>query len=416
MSVALTPSSVLAIPELSVVPQGDDFVVGNAPSGVFICVPEVGVVALQELQRGARITDAGRVASAHAGQDVDVLEFAETLVECGLVSAVDGVSLAAEPTSPSNAPQRVASLALRAFFSLPALAVYASLLLASAGTFVARPTDWPSYEDLFFVHDAAVAVATATIVGFLLAGCHELCHWSAAHAAGVGARLRVSRRLFLIVLETDLSQLWSLPRRSRLVPLLAGMAFDSAVLASCLALRVLAETGVLPLPGLLYRFLGTVVLLAVTMLVFQFLIFLRTDLYAVLVTACGCINLWRVKTLYLKRLVGRLAPSERAELADAHPRDLKVAPWFAAVYVVGLGWATWFFIWIFIPGTVYFGGWMLFSLFRVSFGSSRFWEALVLALICAVRVAVPLVVFARERSLARRPRALQLARGQSEGP
>jgi hypothetical protein len=76
-----------------------------------------------------------------------------------------------------------------------------------------------------------------------LRGLHELCHWLAARAEGVAAKVRIDRRLYFFVFETDLTGLWGLPRRRRYWPMLIGLGFDTVILATVLALRLAAHAG-----------------------------------------------------------------------------------------------------------------------------------------------------------------------------
>jgi hypothetical protein len=329
---------------------------------------------------------------------VDGLDFAETLVQCGLVAAIDGQALAQVDAHRGRSWLAGVPPALaRPFFSTPAWTCYGLAFVACAALFLARPQYWPSYEDTFFYPDPAVCLVTMTLVTTLLAAGHEACHWLAARAAGVGARFGVSRRFFFPVFETDLSQLWSVPRRQRYSPFLAGMAFDTLVLVASLALRLLWAGGLVELPPLLVRFLGAVVLVQVLGLGWQALVFLRTDLYAVLIAALGCFNLSRVNALSLKRMVRRLSRAERAELRAAHPRDVQAARWFVWLYVAGLLGLLYVFLNIFLPSTVVVAGWMFGSLRGAPLGSTAFWEALTIGGIAAAQGVLPLAIFAWQR-------------------
>ena len=79
------------------------------------------------------------------------------------------------------------------------------------------------------------------------------------------------------------------------------------------------------------------------------MVFLRTDLYGVLVTAAGCRNLWEVKSLLLRRAFGRLDADGATQLAGAHPRDLAVGRWFRWLYLAGLGLAGAYLAAVFVP-------------------------------------------------------------------
>jgi hypothetical protein len=128
-----------------------------------------------------------------------------------------------------------------------------------------------------------------------------------------------------LVFETDLSLLWSVPRRRRYGPLLAGLAIDSVMLAVLLFARMVADV---PL-------FAALAFILIFQMVWQCMVFLRTDLYAVLITRLGCKNLWRVKSLLLRRAFGRLTPVQAVELAEADPVDVRVGRWFRWLWLAG---------------------------------------------------------------------------------
>jgi putative peptide zinc metalloprotease protein len=396
---ALTLASRLSFPPLSILPEGDDFLVGDPQSGIFLAIPEIGVTALRALDSGQSVGEAAATASLQAGEDVNVLEFAAVLVESGLVRAVDGRPLAAEPAGLPGVGwlARVPAGLVRPFFGRTAWTIYGLLLAFDLAVLVTRPQYRPTFEDIFFYPNPAACILAMIVTSIALAACHEAWHAFAARAVGVAATLRVSRRLFLVVFETDLSQLWAAPRRHRFGPFLAGMAFDATVLAACLGLRLAWAEGLIELPPLLVRFLGAVVLLQVLALGFQLLVFLRTDIYAVLITALGCRNLWRVTNLSLKRRLFRLAPAEVQELASSSARDAQVARWFGLLYLGGLVLAAWFFVTYFYPSTVVLSSWMFHSLSGAPIGSSGFWQALTIGLVAALQALAPLAVLGWEQ-------------------
>lgn len=396
---ALTPESHLALHPLSVVPDGEEFLVGHGASGSFISIPELGVTVLRALEAVGSI-QAVTDQMAAAGVEVDVLDFANTLVECGLVLAVDGVplhhSLAPTGWSPAWRVER-----LRPLFSRTAWWLYALLFAGCTALFLRFPQYWPSFEDFFFYPNPALCILVMFVVEWALGGVHELCHWMAARAEGVESRLRVSRRLFFVVFETDLTGLWSVPRARRYSAFMAGMAFDVIVLFAALCGRVLGGVGAIDLPGL-ERFLGAVVLMMVLGLLWQTFVFFRTDLYAVMVTALGCVNLYRLTYLSVLHRVRRLRPAEQAELDSARPQDLRAVRWFAWLYAAGIGFAIYFFVNFFVPSTVVMAGWIFGSLRLADLTSSGFWEALFIGLVAAVRGLMPLGLYLRERLRQRR--------------
>jgi putative peptide zinc metalloprotease protein len=385
-------ASRLAFLPLSVVADGDEFLVGHAESGTFLAMPEIGVWLLRELEGGLTVGEATAKATLQ-GLDLDVADFAATLVAAGLAGT------AAAPAVP---PPHEGGLALRTaarwaapLFSWPAWVLYTTALIGSILLLAVRPRYWPVMTDLFFHPSTGLSLAVMGLLSWVLSGMHELFHGLAGRVAGVPVRFRLGRRLFFPVLETDLSGVWALERRRRYGPFCAGMAWDSLVLATCLALRLLADSGLvrLPVPGLP----AAVALLAVISLGWQFLIFLRTDLYAVMVNLLGCRNLYRVTYLQWQGRLGRLTSLERAELAGAAAQDLRVARWFGWLYLVGVAWATLFFVRYLIPGLWVTARWVGSSLLSRAPTALEFWLALFVGLLTLVQAVWPVWLWLRQR-------------------
>lgn len=389
------PDTRVGLPELSVVRDGDDYVVGDPATAVFITVPEVAVWVLDGLRGGQTVGEVTATVSARAGTEVDVADFVDTLVQCELVAALDGVPLR-EGTAGLSWWSALRPELVRPLFSWPAWIGYGAAFLFVVAVFVLRPQYRPSFEDSMFYPDPALSLGAVLAFGVLLAGGHELYHWLAARALGVAGRFSVGRRAFILVFETDLSQLWGLPRRRRFGPLLAGLAFDIVVTAGCLAGRIAGS------PPLLDRMLAAIVLVQVVALLYQCMAFMRIDLYFVLLTALGCRDLNRVTRLYLRSRLFTLTPEQAAALAAAHPRDRRVAPWFGLAYLSGVALLAYLFVNIWLPSTAMMGGWVALSLIQETPLHVAFWEAFALSLVLLLPVASVVLVWLRQRRVARK--------------
>jgi hypothetical protein len=338
---------------LSVVDEGDEVLIGDPEAGSFVAVPAVGGVVVRALLAGEGVEEAARRAAEFAGQPVDVPAFVATLRELGFVE--DG------PPGSGRLPGRSAPIQgrrwlhglrpelARPLFGRVAWLVYGGVALFNVGALaVGHDRLWPRpAQDAFVLGD--IGLSTLLFVPFvmLVAAMHEWWHWLAARAAGVPARFGVDRRMVFLVLETDLSRLWTLPRRQRYSPLLAGLAFDSVVLCAVLNGRLAISVGLWSAPEPVTDVLALWGFVLIFRIAWQCLVFLRTDLYAVLVTATGCRNLWRVKTLLLRRAFGRLTPAQTTELAAADPVDLRVGRWFRWVWLAGfLAVTAWFLVFL----------------------------------------------------------------------
>ncbi|WP_327287552.1 PqqD family protein [Streptomyces sp. NBC_01198] len=364
MSTPATEDRTVRLRPLTVVEDGEDsFVVGDSESGTFINVPAVGALVIRELQGGATVAEATGVAEAYAGEPVDVPAFLDALSEVGfLAEETAGSSGGPEgsegpgdgPPADRPVPHRTAPIQQRrwlirpdrrwvsALFSPAAWAVYAAAAVFSACCLALRPSLFPSPHDAFVTGAPGPGMLLLIPLTYGMTALHEYWHWLAARAAGLGARFGVDRRLVFLVFETDLSQLWTLPRRKRYGPQLAGLAIESVILAALLVFRLCAA-GHPGIPRPADHLAAALVMATVMTCVWQCLIFLRTDLYSVLLTWTGCYNLWETQRLLLRRAFGRLSPEQAERLAAAHPRDLSVGRWFRWLYLGGLPLAIWFY-------------------------------------------------------------------------
>ena len=377
-SADVSERSVLAVRPLTVVAEGEEFVVGDPERNVYVMLPSVGVQAIELFRTGATIADVRATVTAAAGHDVDVDEFARSLIDLGFAMVADEASAAARQiATPSRWETAFSPPRVRFLFSRQAWVVYVICAIGTATLLAARPGLFPSSSDMFFLGTPARSIAALTPIMFAVAGIHEAFHWLAARAEGVTARFAVSRRLYLLTLETDLSQLWGVPRRRRFGPLLAGMASNAVGLFLLLTARAAADEGWWTPSDGVARALAALAFVQFTMIASQLWIFMRTDVYALLVAATGCVNLWRVNQLVIRRMLRRLRDDEARELQEAHQHDLAVARWYVWVYVAGIGLAAWFFVAFFAPATIRVVVWMGETLADGRLDSVRFWEALV---------------------------------------
>jgi len=383
------PTSVLHLHVLTRTAQADRVVVGRPDTGRFVAVPAVGAHALDLLEAGRSVEEVEReVTPADATEPVDVLSFARSLVRLGFVAAVDDAPTTDGATTGGVARPRGLVVAPRArarwLFTRGGAAFAAACAVAVVAMLVAVPDVRPHALDVFFLRTPAESLAALTVITYLLAGVHELAHVMGAAALGVPARLRITRRLYFLTFETNLTGLWALPPRRRVGPLVAGMAFDAIVLAVVLALRV---AGIGP-----DALLAAIALVELAAIVSQFFVFLRSDVYAVMTALLGCTHLQRTTRLLLRRTFWRLTPDERGVLAASPARDLAVARWYRFVHVAGLLLATWFFVVLFLPSTWHLLTWMRDSLVSAGPTTWTFYEALVLGvLLLSPRVLTALV-------------------------
>jgi putative peptide zinc metalloprotease protein len=381
---------------LTLVDDGDDVLVGHPEQGTYVAVPKVAGLIVRRLLAGATLKQVTADAAAFAGEPVDVEDFVDTLRELGFVAGDDDgqPALPLTPTAPvqqrrwnGGPPARL----VRPLFSRFAWTCYALAAVWSVASFLIWPRLLPHPGRVFFASDDGVSILALFGAVYLLVAIHELWHWLAARALGIKSRFGIDRRLFFLVIETDLSQLWSVPRRSRYGPQLAGLAIDMLILG---LLQVVAVTASPP------RIISALAYVVVANSLWQCMIFLRTDLYGVFVTATGCRDLWRVKSLLLRRAFGRLSQAQAGELAAAGSRDLAVGSWFRWLFVGGCCLAVGYFGYFFVPVLWHVTAWSATGL-RLGPGQVGFWWRGFVGVLTFLPIIGVVAVAARAAVLAR---------------
>lgn len=398
MAEMLNAGSRVEFRELHVAEQDGEFLVGAPARGEFIVVPAVGVTVIDVLRQGQTI---GEAAAAVAGQiDAEAsTDFVASLVELGFVASVDGVEVGAcDPVlSHGGRAGAIATRLARPLYSRPAWTGYALLFAACLVALTAVPGLRPRAVQLFFLPNPALSLAALTALWLPLAAGHELAHWLGARIEGVPARITISRRYYLMVLQTDLSALWALPRRRRFGPLLAGIAFDTVITAALVAGRAAWLAGWWHPARLVVRLDAALVVEQVIGISVQFLVFLRSDLYAVLVIGLGCLNLTRVSRLRTKRRFRTLTSSEERELASASVRDQRAARWYSWIQVAGAVLCAFYFVIYFVPAAVMEFRWVVQGLSRAAPVTFLFWETVISGIMLITPALIPPVTFARDR-------------------
>jgi hypothetical protein len=263
------------------------------------------------------------------------------------------------------------------------------VICAADGGYVPQPSH------VLFSPYLVVIELTVLVSQTALSLVHEAFHVLAARRIGVNCRVRLSYRFYFVVFETVLDGLVVVPRRRRYLPMLAGMLAD-----------VLAIAGLTVVAYVVPELRGVCLAIAFTTiprLAWQFYFYLRTDLYYLAVTVLRCADLEGATRARLRNRINRLrGRTDRLVDEEAwHPRDRRVARWYAPLHVAGYGASLAMLLLVVGPLALDFFGEAAGRLGGGA-GSARFWDsALVLGLTVA-QLTVAAAPALRERRNARR--------------
>jgi putative peptide zinc metalloprotease protein len=323
--------------------EGDEVIIGRIETGIFLAVPPEAVELLEDLARGKTVGEAANIYRQKHGETPDLDDFLGLMETKGMVKPCDAkhgeeqAPVASQPPLPahyhfSNFPQRLAG----GIFS--PLAVACSLILTAfaAGIVVRNPSLAPRPRDLYFPDYRTLSWTILILASYLTLFMHELAHLVAARARGINSRMRISHRLWYLVAETDLTGLWSVPKRQRYLPMLAGALVD-AVSGSVLVLLLFSlDRSWLVLSGLSVRLVRAMLFIYLMRIVWQCFLFVRTDFYYVIASFFNCKNLLRDTEIYLRNQLARVIPFiEWADQSAIPASERRVIRAYSVLWVAG---------------------------------------------------------------------------------
>jgi hypothetical protein len=386
---------------LSFVPEGEDVVVGRIDTGSYAVLPEDGAALLRRLTEGMPTEDAEAWYESSYGEPVDMDDFLETMADLGFIR-----SEGAAPAVPMAAPrfQRLG----RALFAPAAWIVYA-IIFVSWLVLVSRHADLrPVASQIFFTKSLVLVQVTIVVGQIPLLFLHEGFHMLAGQRLGLASKLNISNRLTYVVFETQSNGLLSVPRRKRYLPFLAGMILDVQMI--CVLTLIAAGTrdahGSLSFAGRLCLALSFTI---VGRIGWQFLLYLRTDLYYVLATALNCHDLHEAsKAIFFNRIRRWFGRTRRlVDESQWTDHDRRVGTWYGWLLMVGFMVAIGLTVFVSVPVVVIYVERFLRDVASTPAGA-RFWDALFSLALNAVQFGLPAYLARRKRRLdaGRKPRLL----------
>ena len=329
--------------------DGEEIVIGRTDTMTFLALPAEAVEILDYLAQGKTIQQVQTLYQEQYGEVPDIAEFLELLESEGFVqpkaaavteqqdraeqSFVVLPSTHATPTFHFvNFPQRVAEL----IFKPVALIGYGLIIVLALVAAIIEPSVIPGWSAYLFTTNMTIMVLSLTALTYSTLFLHELAHLVAARAVGVPARFSIGHRLWVLVAETDMTGVWSVPRNKRYLPFLAGSLLD-AVSAAVLILVFFAEQRAwISLPPVVFS-LGRALLLAYLLrILWQCYFFVQTDFYYVITTLLNCKNLIGDTETYLQNIAARfIGWLPQVDQSHIPAKEMRTIRWYALVWLGG---------------------------------------------------------------------------------
>lgn len=369
----LSYATKVSLRPLNIKKDKNHYIVEDIDSEEFYEMPIPSVDAIELINQSINLEEIECTLKLKYPEDeIDILEFVNQLVEFELVSKLDGKEI-----TRSNGPKGELGYSWipinfgKFFFNKITVKLYMAFLAASAVLLILKPNLFPHYKDLFVFNLMIENVAAWLIITFLLVILHEFGHVLAVRSEGLPARIELGHRLFFVVLETDMSQVWKLPAEKRNKLYLAGMYFDMAVLFIVLTAQFFISE-----ESILTGLLKLVVLDTFIRLLYQAAVFMKTDLYYVFENWTGCYNLMENGQNYLSKWLPFLKVSHTETFAG----EEKVVRGYAVFYLTGVLLTVAIAVYYYIPQFLFAINQIMLPGLTEPLNSLRFWDSVVFLL------------------------------------
>jgi hypothetical protein len=188
-------------------------------------------------------------------------------------------------------------------------------------------------------------------------------------AKNLPTRLEVGHRLFLVVLETDMSAVWKLPAKDRNVLYRAGLCFDTVILSLALFGQLIFANG----SGIFLSIMNIIILDTFIRMVYQCCIYMKTDLYYVFENTSGCYNLMENAQDMIRKRITFLKERSSEEVVFTGERKTVII--YSIFYLIGVALTITLYFMFYLPQLLY--AWKkVFPGFSEGPTTFSFWDAM----------------------------------------
>nr|WP_263323228.1 hypothetical protein [Neobacillus sp. Marseille-Q6967] len=371
----LTPQSCISMVPIQIRKDRKNYIIEDELSGEFYEMPEVCIDAIHFINQGKQLGDIEKtLKQKYPAEEVDLLDFTQQLLELGLVQEIDGIKIERNQRENSKLGSYwISSNVGKFFFNKFSFALYSILFVINLILFIINPDLLPHHEDIFVFDVMALNVLLWMTFTFTLVLIHELGHVLAMRAHNLPTKVEIGHRLFIVVLETDMSSVWKLSPKERNGLFLSGLCFDTVILFIALGLHIIFPEA----PKLAVGLMNLAVFDIFLRMLYQCCFYLKTDLYYVFENITGCYNVMEVaKQLIVKRLPFIQSDSREETIFNEEKKTVFL---YSIFYFLGIVITIALFFVFYIPEIIDAANQLLPG-FRQSPTSLAFWDAVLFSL------------------------------------
>ncbi|HDR7828344.1 hypothetical protein [Bacillus cereus group sp. Bce018] len=257
------------------------YIVGSEQSEQFFKVPKIGYDVMMLIWKGNKIKDIIPI----IGSEIDYIDFIKTLDSMGIIKDIN-------TSIRSNEKRKRVGLKFKnKFFFKPYtslffnsttkfLFLFSIFLIFCVSFFENKYYDssiLPSVDVIFSFPNLLYGILIVLILDIILGLTHEMGHLLSARHFGLrNVNMNIGRRLVSLVYQTQLPGIWKLDSKSKHIIYLSGMLMDIYLLAFLKLLSLFTISNNLIF---MHNVMNVAILLIFIGILFEFRIYMRTDLY-----------------------------------------------------------------------------------------------------------------------------------------
>ncbi len=333
----ITDTSIVAFHELYKSEEEDGLVlVGRRDIGSYVSLPAEALEAIDLLDSGKTVDEVKKILEEKYGEEVEIEEFIKDMIDNEMIKYVDGIEIATTTKVQKDLFSGITRKHVGWMFSRPAWIMYTVMAISCLVIFAAMPDYIPRPHDYFFHPWYSVAVLFMSLFSWILVAYHELAHLFAAKTVGTEGYFSLSNRLVFIVAQTNLGNIWTVPRERRYIVYLAGIAWDAVMVFFCLLLLLFSDRGIVAFSLFWYRFLKALIFIKVWGIIWQFRFNMQTDIYYTAANYFRCKNLLADAQNYIKNKLSRVwGRFKKVDMGGTPEYEMRAIKWYTPLYFVG---------------------------------------------------------------------------------
>lgn len=355
-----TKDSIISLSNLTVIKEIDEYTIGDEQKNIFFRVPKEAIYVIEEAKGHNTIEEIQDSILQNKKIEIDVLDFMNTLNSLGVINDIN-----LDEDRKNNFIQSLGKF----LFNKATITFYIINILLTIILLITFPNKLtPNYQDTFVLSSIGLSLLLFFFVSWFLVFVHEGAHYLAVSATGKKMNFQLSIRWFWVVIEANMNTLWSIPREKRYIPFLAGFFIDILIInISFMLILVINDIFIISL-------LKMIALIQFYKIIWQFIIFLRTDFYYVLLNYFGVSTLTKGSIAYLLR---KISPKYNLFFDKLSSREQIICKRYSWLYIVSLFAVCYLFLFLSIPTVLYTLKTTLSILSTFAYNTFEFWDSFI---------------------------------------